>query len=327
MPYEILSISNLDNKPLNLGYYLDSDIISAKLNCVYNAEQAISFIKKFRTHIIFIDLDSFKDDGLEELESIFSFTTAIPIVIISNKLNQKFRMLCLEKGASDYIVKKHLDSFAIYNALRQNIDRPNYFNALEEAKSSYNQLFQLCPQPIFVYDLETLRIIDINEAVLRKYGYTYQEFLSKTMDDIRSDDTTTEAVKKAYEHNKHLRKSYRGILKHCTKNGELLDVEVHSSIITFGGKQARIVIAIDITKQLTYIKAIENQNKKLEEIAWTQSHVVRAPLVRMMSLVYMLGENFEDNTDFYLKEITKSAEDLDQIIHEITAKTNPDFEI
>jgi hypothetical protein len=43
-------------------------------------------------------------------------------------------------------------------------------------------------------------------------------------------------------------------------------------------------MANDITKQIQYIKT-ENQNKSLKDIAWTHSHIVRAPLAKMMSII------------------------------------------
>ena len=66
---------------------------------------------------------------------------------------------------------------------------------------------------------------------------------------------------------------------------------------------------------------MESQNRKLREIAWTQSHVVRAPLVRMMALVNMLNEHFEEPSDFYLEQINRSAQEFDKIIREISDKT------
>ncbi|MDN3593429.1 PAS domain S-box protein [Zunongwangia endophytica] len=324
--YEILLISSCDGA-FSFQRHLNSSIFSANLNMVNSPQEGIDFINKNRTHIIFLAFETNLKDSLEELQKIYSFTRSIPIVVIGNELNTNFRIECLQKGASDYLITAHLDSFSIYNALRQNLDRPNYFNDLAEVKSRYRQLFHMSPQPIFVYDLKTLRITDANKAARIKYGYSYKEFLSITLSDIKSEKKVPIFLKTAYEQNKDFNKSYRGIFKHRTKGGDVLDVAIHSNLIKFSDEPARIVIAIDITKQLNIIKAVKDQNKQLQEIAWTQSHMVRAPLVRIMSLVYMLNENFDEDSDFYLREITSSAEDLDRIIHEITEKTTQEFEI
>jgi DNA-binding response OmpR family regulator len=71
-------------------------------------------------------------------------------------------------------------------------------------------------------------------------------------------------------------------------------------------------------------KAMEAQNKQLREIAWMQSHGVRAPLARLMGLVNLLQSTDEakdlDMTEMY-QHIQNSADELDKIIREITQKT------
>ncbi|HAI83640.1 MAG TPA: hypothetical protein DCL43_08230, partial [Chitinophagaceae bacterium] len=73
-----------------------------------------------------------------------------------------------------------------------------------------------------------------------------------------------------------------------------------------------------------YFSAVENQNKILKEIAWTQSHVVRAPLARMMGLVHLLEleqTNLSDDSKMLLKEISNAANEFDEIIRKVSQKT------
>jgi len=83
----------------------------------------------------------------------------------------------------------------------------------------------------------------------------------------------------------------------------------------------------DVTERRTHLKALEKQNELLREIAWTQSHVVRAPLVRLMGLVEVLDdEQFAGmEKDEILREINRSAGELDSIIRDITLKTDQLF--
>jgi signal transduction histidine kinase len=93
----------------------------------------------------------------------------------------------------------------------------------------------------------------------------------------------------------------------------------------------------DITEQINYIQAIEDQNTRLREIAWFQSHVVRAPLARIMGLTDLL-KNAEGETYYseLLAHILTSAQELDDVIrsivirsaeveNETTAKINKDL--
>ena len=89
------------------------------------------------------------------------------------------------------------------------------------------------------------------------------------------------------------------------------------------GNTARIIGAMqDITEVQNYIQTIEDHNKRLKDIAWTQSHVVRAPLARIMGLIDLI-QSYPDIEDqsLLLEHINTSAKELDGIIRKITNKT------
>jgi PAS domain S-box-containing protein len=77
----------------------------------------------------------------------------------------------------------------------------------------------------------------------------------------------------------------------------------------------------DITQRREHLTAIEEQNEKLRKIAWIQSHVVRAPLCRIMGLVDLLNNYPVENTSELLKALLTSAEELDSVIKDIVKKT------
>ena len=74
------------------------------------------------------------------------------------------------------------------------------------------------------------------------------------------------------------------------------------------------------TERLKNINAIETQNKKLRDISWIQSHVVRAPKARLMSLIDIIQnhQNPDEETQKLLNHVLKSAHDLDGVVREIS---------
>ena len=90
------------------------------------------------------------------------------------------------------------------------------------------------------------------------------------------------------------------------------------------GRAARIVIAHDMTDRINHIKAIESQNERLKEISWMQSHVIRAPLSRIMGLIDVLNLTAPDETENIkiLEFISFSANELDSVIRAITDNAN-----
>lgn len=90
------------------------------------------------------------------------------------------------------------------------------------------------------------------------------------------------------------------------------------------GNPKLVTVVQDITDFKKAMLELEKQNKQLKEIAWTQSHVVRAPLSRLMGLVKLLRDGVvgpgEDQTEI-LSYILQSADELDKVIGDITENT------
>ena len=195
--------------------------------------------------------------------------------------------------------------------------------ALEQSEKRYNDLFQLSPQPMWVYDTETLRFLDVNKAAIKEYGFEYDEFISMIIDDIKININSEESVSglNGIKEKNGKDNTYE---YHKLKNGEIIDVLISSNELMYNDKKAKVALVNNITERNLYIKAIEDQNAKLREIAWIQSHIVRAPLARLMGIVHLLKDDYKVSQDeklFFLEEILNSANELDDIIKDISAKT------
>lgn len=105
--------------------------------------------------------------------------------------------------------------------------------ALRESEERYRLLFESTPQPICVYDVETLRFLTVNEAAIRAYGYTRDEFLSLTIDDISL----------AVEN------SLSSPCRHQTKSKKTIYVEMNSHPLIFDGKLSELVIINNVTER------------------------------------------------------------------------------
>ena len=196
---------------------------------------------------------------------------------------------------------------------------------LEESEKRYSDLFHLSPLSMWVFDVETLRFLDVNQTAQKNYGYSYDEFLSMTIRDIMppAEIINLEGALKISSESGGL--SYEGIFIHQNKRGEELHVEIKSNLILFKGKIAKVIVANDISERITYYNAIEQQNKKLREISWIQSHVIRAPLARLMGLINLLKDKnlqTELSEKSIIDHIEHSAEELDQRIREIIEKSD-----
>ena len=191
--------------------------------------------------------------------------------------------------------------------------------SLIESEKRYSDLFQLSPLPNWVYDMKTLRFLEVNQAAIDNYGYTREEFLSMTIKDVRPPEDIP-LLEKTLIKNKDLQSpAHHQIFRHQKKNGEKIQVEIQSNNIQYKGKIGKVVVARDITERLNYIQAIEEQNAKLREISWMQSHVIRAPLARIMGLASLIRDT-PDEMNKLIEYLLLSADELDEVIMNITDK-------
>tara|TARA_B000000460_G_scaffold44693_1_gene28198 strand:+ start:479 stop:826 length:348 start_codon:yes stop_codon:yes gene_type:complete len=114
-------IAKPEEEVFYLKNYLDKSIIKTKVTSVYSTTDAIKELKKQKYHIIFLDLGKPGETASTKIDQILSFSPSIPTVILSNKIDLPFSISCLERGASDYLIKETLDTFSIYKAIRHNI--------------------------------------------------------------------------------------------------------------------------------------------------------------------------------------------------------------
>jgi PAS domain S-box-containing protein len=195
--------------------------------------------------------------------------------------------------------------------------------ALAESEKRYSDLFHLSPLPMFVYEMSTLRYLDVNLAAVEHYGYSRQEFLKMTILDIRPEEDIPLVERMVAEQQTQSRVRLEGIFRHRKKNGEVIRVDIQSNIIIYHGVQCKVVLANDVTERVHYIEAIEAQNEKLKEISWMQSHVIRAPLSRIMGLLPMLytQRSHTEQQQIY-NYLVVSANELDEVIRSITDVTS-----
>ncbi len=118
-----------------------------------------------------------------------------------------------------------------------------------ESKLRFKHLFEEHPQPMWVYDLETLRFLVVNAAAVTHYGYTEAEFLQMTIKDIRPPEQI-ERLERNLAAAPAKGTERAGSWIHRRRDGSLIDVEISSHSVTIAGRLARFVVAHDITEQL-----------------------------------------------------------------------------
>jgi two-component system cell cycle sensor histidine kinase/response regulator CckA len=117
-----------------------------------------------------------------------------------------------------------------------------------EGSASFRALFAANPLPMWIYDLETLAFLEVNEAAVAKYGYGRDEFLGMRITDIRPAEDVPTLLADVARERPALQQS--GRWRHRLRSGEPIDVEINSHTLTFADRRAALVVAQDVTARL-----------------------------------------------------------------------------
>jgi hypothetical protein len=131
--------------------------------------------------------------------------------------------------------------------------------ARRESERIYKELFENNPNPMWVYARDTLRFLAVNEVAVSHYGYSREEFLGMTIEQIRPPGDIPAMRKSVRDVPGTIRKV--GTWKHLRKNGGIIDVEITTHDLEFGGRPARLVLATDVTER----KRAEAERDTLEK--------------------------------------------------------------
>lgn len=121
-------------------------------------------------------------------------------------------------------------------------------------------LFRDDPLPKWVFDVDTLRILDVNEAALRSYGYTRDEFLALTILDLRPPADRAALAERRPSFGPGY--AQLGRFRHMRRSGEVFDVEIVRHDTHVDGRRARVVVAIDITQRVAAERALRDSEER-----------------------------------------------------------------
>jgi diguanylate cyclase (GGDEF)-like protein/PAS domain S-box-containing protein len=129
--------------------------------------------------------------------------------------------------------------------------------------NAYRDMFLRHPQPMYVYEIATLRFLKVNDAACREYGYTREQFLQMTIMDIRP--KADHARTAAYVNDLGLAPAGTTLWRHIRADGNAFYVDVTSTALLVRKKPARIVLAIDATSRLAVSQALSESRAALGE--------------------------------------------------------------
>ena len=151
-------------------------------------------------------------------------------------------------------------------------DYNRFQSALRAAEARFRLFFESIPLPVFVFDFETWRILDVNAATVQLYGYSRDELLSMTMLDLRPPEMAaryTEAIRALPSEARFV-----GVWQHRKKDGALVDIELTSYAFDLDGRAVRLHVLRDVTEKLSLQRALRQSEERLQIITDVTTDVI-----------------------------------------------------
>ena len=134
---------------------------------------------------------------------------------------------------------------------------------LKDSEARYRLLFEDNPQPMWVYDQETLAFLTVNDTAIQSYGYAREEFLRMTLKDIRPEEDISKLLEATRTPTTGLHQE--GPWRHRKKSGQIILVEITEHQLVFNARPASLVMATDVTDRLR-LEEQYRQSQRMESI-------------------------------------------------------------
>jgi PAS domain S-box-containing protein len=126
-------------------------------------------------------------------------------------------------------------------------------------------LFDNNPNPMWIFEIASFRILKVNRAATERYGYSEMEFLAMSTRDLRPNEElekfNTYHQQRNASRSNHQSITHAGVWKHQNKNGELIYAEITCQDVKFENRDCTTVVATDVTEKMRY----------QEELIWTKN--------------------------------------------------------
>jgi len=270
----------------------DTPLVISNIYEADRLEKGLDLLKNTNVGITLLDLSLPDSSGLDSLFGIQAAAGKTPIIILTGLDDTNMALAAIKAGAQDYLVKGEFNKNLLQKAIQYGLERKKQEEKIKESEEKYRHIFQNSPFPSWIYETDTLQFLEVNEAAIYKYGYTYNEFLNLSLKDIYPAEDIVKLVTTTGDPGDQGK-----LWKHKKKNGDIIMVEVTSYPVTYLGKKAMQAQINDVTEKIQLEARLEQQQKL------RQQQITRAVLRAEEKERKYLGQELHDNINQVLATV------------------------
>jgi PAS domain S-box-containing protein len=170
-------------------------------------------------------------------------------------------------------------------------------------------LYEGSPIPMWLVDRDTLRFLDVNDAAVRRYGYTREEFLAMTIADLRGPEDAV-ALREAVDRDEPGPRT-SGRWRHRRRDGSLAEVEIWSEPLEREGRRVLLVLALDVTERDEAEREVARRNEELTALHETALRLLeRIDLDGVLETIVARATELLGARDGYLALVDEAGEAL-----------------
>lgn len=186
------------------------------------------------------------------------------IIILPDALYKTERTIWSALGFSDVLPEEKTTPFTLTKSIEYILEKNRIVSNKESQDKIYEQAFHNSAMPSMIYDIENLKIIEVNEAAIQQYGYSREEFLHLSPLELHPENSRNKAV--LIFENLAPHHEYRNTHEHARKDGSIFHADIQSNSIRYKNVRARSIVVIDITQNLEYQKALLQSEQRFKTL-------------------------------------------------------------
>jgi PAS domain S-box-containing protein len=248
-PLRILHLEDNPEDSKLVRDQLEHEGVAADIALATKRDEFVALLPTAKWDLILADYRLPDFTGLDALKLVREQLPLTPFILLSGTIGELAAIESLKSGATDYVLKQNRERLpsSIVRAVAEAAERLRRELAesdLRQSEKQYRLLFQGNPHPMWVFDLETLVIVEVNEAAISHYGFSRAEFLAMKLVDLRVAERNRPANYSIWD-----AESQGIVWRHRRKNGSAIDMEVIWTPLAFRGRLCALTMATDVTER------------------------------------------------------------------------------